>query len=101
MHCEAVRSAGLHLFRELSTLGQQLARSLLLRPRLGRIKPMFPARMPRPPFGGAVRYSHRRACGIFRYCRGLTLRAEHCLKTGGLVGVSATETLHNGPFYVL
>jgi hypothetical protein len=27
---------------------------------------MFPARMPRPPFGGAVRYSHRRACGIFR-----------------------------------
>jgi hypothetical protein len=27
---------------------------------------MFPARMPRPPFGGAVRYSHRHACGIFR-----------------------------------
>ena len=101
MRREAAGSADLHLFQELPTLDQQLTRTLLLRPRFGRIKPMFPARMPRPPFVGAVRYSHRRACGIFR----LALPGpdtEHCLKTGGLVGfVSATETLHNGPFYVL
>jgi hypothetical protein len=66
MRREAAGSADLHLFQELPTLDQQLTRTLLLRPRFGRIKPMFPARMPRPPFGGAVRYSHRRACGIFR-----------------------------------
>jgi len=72
------------------TSGQQLAHTLLLRQGLGRIKPMFPART-------AVH-----AASSVWHCRGLTLRAEHCLKTGGLVGfVSATETLHNGPFYVL
>jgi hypothetical protein len=31
LHREAGRSAGLHLFQELSTLGQQLTRTLLLR----------------------------------------------------------------------
>src|SRR5882724_9393654 len=33
--------AGLHLFQEVSTLGQQLAHTLLLRQGHGRIKPMF------------------------------------------------------------
>ena len=35
MHREAYRSAGLHLFQELSTLGQQLTQTLLLRQGLG------------------------------------------------------------------
>lgn len=52
MHREATGSAGLHLFQELSTLDQQLARTPLLDSRLGRIKPMLPA---------------RRASGIFRW----------------------------------
>jgi hypothetical protein len=46
--CEAAGSAGLHLFQELSTLGQQLAHALLPGQGLGRIKPMFPPRTPRP-----------------------------------------------------
>ena len=55
MNPEAASSAGLHLFQELSTLGQQFAHPLLLGSGLGKIKPMFPARPPRPrqPFGGA------------------------------------------------
>ena len=48
MHRETDRSAGLHVFQELSTLGQQLAHTLLLRQGLGRIEPVFPASMPRP-----------------------------------------------------
>jgi hypothetical protein len=31
MHCDTGRSVGLHLFQELSTLGQQLAHTLLFR----------------------------------------------------------------------
>ena len=38
MHREADRSAGLHLFQELSTLDQQLAHPLLFRQGLGGIK---------------------------------------------------------------
>ena len=38
MHREAAGSARLHLFQELSTLGQQLAHSLLPGSGLGRIK---------------------------------------------------------------
>jgi hypothetical protein len=55
MHGEAAGSADLHLFQELSTLDQPLTRTLLLRQGLDRIKPMFPARTPRPrqAFGGA------------------------------------------------
>jgi hypothetical protein len=37
MHREALCSAGLHLFQELSTLGQQLTHPLLLGQGLGRI----------------------------------------------------------------
>ena len=52
---DAARSAGLQLFQELSTLGQQLTHPPLLGSSLGRIKPMFPPRPPRPrePFRGA------------------------------------------------
>jgi hypothetical protein len=48
-------SARLHLFQELSTLGQQLTRPLVLCAGLGRIKPMYPTGTPRPryPFPGA------------------------------------------------
>ena len=55
MHRDAGRSAGLHLFQELSTLGQQLAHTLLFRQGLGGVKPMFPASTSRPgqPFGGS------------------------------------------------
>ena len=55
MHREAVRSAGLHLFQELSTLAPQLTRALWLCQGLRRIQTMLPARLPRPrqPFGGA------------------------------------------------
>ena len=55
MHREAADSVRLHLFRELSTLGQQLTHALLLGHGLGGIKPMFPARpsRPRQAFGGA------------------------------------------------
>jgi len=55
MRREAAGSAGLHLFQELSTLGQQLAHALLLRQGCGRVKPMFPASTARPlqPFGGS------------------------------------------------
>jgi hypothetical protein len=55
MHREGVGSAGLHLFRELSALAQQLTHPLSLGQRLGRIKSMFPARPPRPrqTFSGA------------------------------------------------
>jgi hypothetical protein len=54
MHLYA-RSVGLHLFQELSTLGQQLAHTLLFRQGCGGVKPMFPARTARPgrTFGGA------------------------------------------------
>ena len=41
-------STGLHLFQELSTLGQQLTGPLLLGSRLDGIEPVFPARTPRP-----------------------------------------------------
>ena len=41
-------SVGLHLFQELSTLGQQLAHTLLFRQGLGGVKPVFPARPPGP-----------------------------------------------------
>jgi len=44
MHREADRSPGLHLFQELSTLGQQLAHALLLRQGCGRVLPLFPAK---------------------------------------------------------
>jgi hypothetical protein len=40
MHREVGRSAGLHLFQELTTLGQQLAHTLLFRQGLGGVKPM-------------------------------------------------------------
>jgi hypothetical protein len=55
MHRDTDRSAGLHLFQELSTLGHQLAHTLLLREGHGRIEPMFPAgtSRPRQPFGGS------------------------------------------------
>jgi hypothetical protein len=54
-HRDAGHSVGLHLFQELSTLGQQVAHTLLLCQGLRGIEPMFPARTPRPrqPFGGA------------------------------------------------
>jgi hypothetical protein len=39
----ADRSAGLHLFQELSTLGQQFTPTLLFREGCGRVLPMFPA----------------------------------------------------------
>ena len=42
------RSAGLDLFQELSTLDQQLTRTLLLCSRRGRIEPVLPALTPRP-----------------------------------------------------
>ena len=55
IHRDADRSAGLHLFQELSTSGQQLAHTLLFRQGLGGVKPMFPASTPRPlqTFGGS------------------------------------------------
>ena len=55
MHRDTVRSVGLHLFQELSTLGQQLAHTLLFRHGLGGVKPMFPASASRPrqPFYSA------------------------------------------------
>ena len=47
MHREAAAgSARLHLFQELSTLGQQLAHPLLLGSDLGRIEAVLPARTP-------------------------------------------------------
>ena len=54
MHRGADRSAGLHLFQELSTLGQQLAHTLLFRQGFGGVKPMFPASTSRTlqPFSG-------------------------------------------------
>jgi hypothetical protein len=39
IHRDADPSAGLHLFQELSTLGQQLAHTLLLRQGLSGVKP--------------------------------------------------------------
>src|SRR5450432_683646 len=55
IHREAVGSARLHLFQELSTLGQQFAQALLFREGRGRVLPMFPASTARPLqcFGGA------------------------------------------------
>ena len=55
MHRDTGRSVGLHLFQELSTLGQQLAHTLLFRQGRGGVKPMFPASTSRPlqPFGGS------------------------------------------------
>jgi hypothetical protein len=47
MHRYADRSAGLHLFQELSTLGQQLAHPLLRCHGLCGVKPMFPATAPK------------------------------------------------------
>ena len=54
-HRDAICSAGLHLFQELSTLGQQFAHTLLFREGLGRIEPVLPAGTSRPgqPFGGS------------------------------------------------
>jgi hypothetical protein len=43
MHRDAGHSVGLHLFQELSTLGQQVAHTLLLGKGLRGIEPMFPA----------------------------------------------------------
>jgi hypothetical protein len=53
MHREAAGSADLHLFQEVSTLGQQFTHTLLLRQGVSGIKPMLPASTPRPhqPFG--------------------------------------------------
>ena len=53
MHRDAVRLVGLHLFQELSTLGQQFALTLLFRQGPGGVKLMFPASTARPlqPFG--------------------------------------------------
>jgi hypothetical protein len=47
MHRDTDRSAGLHLFQELSTLGQQLAHTLLLRQGFRGVNPMSPASMSR------------------------------------------------------
>jgi hypothetical protein len=54
IHCYAARSASLHLFQRLSTLGQQLAHALSLRQGLSGVESVFPARPPRArqPFGG-------------------------------------------------
>ena len=43
MHREVAGSARLHLFQGLSTLGQQLARPLVLCSGLGRVEPVLPA----------------------------------------------------------
>jgi hypothetical protein len=80
MHREAAGSARLHLFQELSTLGQQLAHTLLLCQGLRGMEPMFPARTPRPrqPFSGArsgagaPMHTAPSVC----HCRGLTCRAS-------------------------
>jgi hypothetical protein len=55
MYRDAGHSVGLHLFQELSTLGQQVAHTLLLCQGLRGIEPMFPASTfrPRQPLGGA------------------------------------------------
>jgi hypothetical protein len=57
MHRGAVRSVGLHLFQELSTLGRQLAQTLLFCQDRGGVLPTFPAPRLRQPFGGS-RYLH-------------------------------------------
>jgi hypothetical protein len=68
MHREAADSAGLHLFQELSTLGQQLASAPLLGSGLGRIKPVFPTGTPRSRQPCGARSRSRPPCiGIFHY----------------------------------
>ena len=53
MHRDTDRSAGLHLFQELSTSGQHLAHPLFFGEDLGRKEPVLPASRSRPcqPFG--------------------------------------------------
>ena len=46
MHRDTGRSVGLHLFQELSTLGQQVAQHPFVRQGCSGVKPMFPAGMP-------------------------------------------------------
>ena len=67
MHLYA-RSVGLHLFQELSTLGQQLAHTLLfppgLRQSIARVSSAHGATGP-DIWRCAVRYWHRGASGVF------------------------------------
>ena len=95
MNPEAASSDRLHLFQELSTLGQQFAHPLLLGSGLGKIKPMFPARPPRPrqPFGGARSSTgaavHTASCACHRVRVVPSIEWLTCLKTAFLTHLPA------------